>query len=847
MTTGLSRTDLTLLGILALAALSLFWPALLNPQALLHPTYSEHTDLLVIHWPKAYLMQQTWQTEGFLPRWNPLILSGMPLAANQLAMQFYPPAWLLLVASLNPTFNALFIFHLLLAGAGTYLLVRLALGRSPGAALLGGLTFMLTGKLLAHAAGGHVSLVGAVAWMPWAVLGLHGVLHTSRWRWAILAAVALAMQITTHTLITLYTGYLLAAYTVWELAGGSRRRERLRAAWPRLPAIPILAALLGAAQLLPLLELARYSNRAFSLDQAGQFALTPLQLLVGLFLPQAGAGHELIIYLGLAPLLVGLFGLSRKDRRGWFWAGVCLFALLFALGRSTPLLALTYYLAPGFRWVRTPARIFFPAALALAVLAGYGLDRLRAGTFNAGRRFRLLAVAGASLSLVLGLGLAFGFGQVNRAALGLAIFPPLTLAVIATFVLPAGQRLKSLLPPPVRTALLGLLIFADLASFNATVIRFQDPAGAFERGAETAARIKEAGRPGPFRVYSPSYSLPGQAAVLAGLELADGVEPVHLADYDRFMAAAGGYGQAAFSVTIPAFPPDAPLETALQDTEPDLRLLGLLNVEYLASAFPMAWPGLELETAVEDVFIYRNRQALPRAWVVHQTVEQTDDWVGQLRALPDLAGTALVSPPSQSAPAGAFRGRFFEPTVPGVLPEGRPAINRRATEQRPINGAEYTPKPGSPGAAAGVARKLISGRSGGVGLPQSEKPALMSPAGGRNPGQLLSDAPPSPVTVIDQAPGRLTVETDLSAPGLLVVSEIWYPGWTATVNGQPQAVERVDGLLQGVWLDAPGHYTVALSYAPRSAQMGSLISLVTIGALLGGGLVRGSGLVSYRK
>lgn len=93
----------------------------------------------------------------------------------------------------------------------------------------------------------------------------------------------------------------------------------------------------------------------------------------------------------------------------------------------------------------------------------------------------------------------------------------------------------------------------------------------------------------------------------------------------------------------------------------------------------------------------------------------------------------------------------------------------------------------------------------------------------------------------------MTVETDLSAPGLLVVSEIWYPGWTATVNGQPQAVERVDGLLQGVWLDAPGHYTVALSYAPRSAQMGSLISLVTIGALLGGGLVRGSGLVSYRK
>ena len=33
--------------------------------------------------------------------------------------------------------------------------------------------------------------------------------------------------------------------------------------------------------------------------------------------------------------------------------------------------------------------------------------------------------------------------------------------------------------------------------------------------------------------------------------IADGVEPVHLATYDRFMALAGGYGDASFSVTLP--------------------------------------------------------------------------------------------------------------------------------------------------------------------------------------------------------------------------------------------------------------------------------------------------------
>lgn len=747
-----------LLGLLALAAFSLFWPALVEPQALLHPTYSEHTDLLVIHWPKAYLMQQVWQAGEGMPRWTPLILSGMPLAPNQLAMQAYPPAWLLLAAPLNPTFNALFILHLLLAGSGAYLLLRFGLGQSAGAALLGGLTFMLSGKLLAHAAGGHVSLVGAVSWLPWAVWGVHGLLHTRQWRWTALAAVALALQITSHTLITLYSGYLLAAYALWELAGPGWR-ERIRATWLRLLAVPAGAALLGAAQLWPLLELAGYSNRAFSLAQAGEFALTPLQLAVGLLLPQARAGHELIIYLGLAPLLLGLLGLSRSNRRSWFWGAICLFALIFALGQWTPLFSLVYHLAPGFRWVRTPARIFFPAALGLAVLAGYGLDRLRRGEVGSSprsaRRFKLAALAGGALALVLGLGLALGFDQWNRAALGLAIFPPATLAVIATFVVPGASRSTRLPPPEVRAALLALLVFADLASFDATVVRFVTPDRAFEGGAAAAARLGAAQQPGPFRVYSPSYSLPAQVAARAGLELADGVEPVHLAAYDRFMAAAGGYGQSGFSVTIPAFPAGAPPETALRDVRPDLRLLGLLNVKYLASAFPLPWEGLALEAQVEDVFIYDNQYALPRAWVVHRTVAETGDWVEQLRSLPDLAGTATV----------------------------------------------------------------------GAGF-----------AGGASSG--ASDQPPTVATVTGQGPDRLAIETDIDAPGLLVISEIWYPGWVAEVNGVRQPVERVDGLLRGVRLDAPGRYHINLIYAPRSVRLGNLLSMVGAAVVAGGGLFR---------
>jgi hypothetical protein len=43
------------------AVLSLFWPALLNPFLILFPTFSPFSDVMVIHWPKAHLIAQSWQ------------------------------------------------------------------------------------------------------------------------------------------------------------------------------------------------------------------------------------------------------------------------------------------------------------------------------------------------------------------------------------------------------------------------------------------------------------------------------------------------------------------------------------------------------------------------------------------------------------------------------------------------------------------------------------------------------------------------------------------------------------------------------------------------------------------
>ena len=746
------------------AVLLLFWPALLRPSLILHPTFSRHSDTMVIHWPKAFLMAQSWQNSDGLPHWTPAILSGMPLAANQLAMLSYPPAWLFLILPIEPTFNLLFVFHLLLGGLGIYLLLNKAYRLSAAAALLGGLTFALNGKWLAHAAGGHVSMVGAVGWMPWTLLGVMMLLNEAtktrgdenktNWQhaigWALLVAVSLAMQMLTHTLPLIYSTYLVAAIVVYYFAVANRQGtgdkiQNSGFSWRQfiwavvlLGGAFVLAAMLGAGQLLPLLELTPYSNRSLTLTQAAEFSVTPTQLLVGLLLPSAEGGHEFVIYLGLVPLLLLPFAINRNNRWSWFYGGVLLFAVLFALGPATPVHRLFYEFVPGFGWVRTPARMFFVGAIAISALVGFAVERLNSVRWSpkTKRWISRFAVITGLPALLAGIGLAITVAAVRQPALALAIFVPVTLVLIVL-------RVQQVLSTRWFTVLLGIVLVLDLALFDTSMMQFVPREEAVAPGRPAAEYL--ARQSGLFRTYSPSYSLPMQTAAAHNLQLADGVEPVHLARYDDFMARAGGYNTSGFSVTIPHFG-EGDLETSLRDVEPDFRLLGLLNVQYIAAAFPMMWEGVSPEADVDSAYIYTNRHALPRARVVHQTVPAESDWLAQLESLPNLADVITVE------------------TGPQLTDTAQPATTANVNRH---------------------------------------------------------------------TPNLIEVETEISSPGWLVLSEIWYPGWQATINGTTQPVERVNGLLQGIYLPEAGQYRVLVEYRPNSVEWGNRIAIIALVVVAG--------------
>jgi len=82
-------------------------------------------------------------------------------------------------------------------------------------------------------------------------------------------------------------------------------------------------------------------------------------------------------------------------------------------------------------------------------------------------------------------------------------------------------------------------------------------------------------------------------------------------------------------------------------------------------------------------------------------------------------------------------------------------------------------------------------------------------------------------SIVEYDPERVRIRARSNGPGMLVLSDTYYPGWKATVDGHDVPVERVDYLLRGVPL-AAGEHTVEFRYQPLSWRIGWIISLLAL-------------------
>lgn len=81
--------------------------------------------------------------------------------------------------------------------------------------------------------------------------------------------------------------------------------------------------------------------------------------------------------------------------------------------------------------------------------------------------------------------------------------------------------------------------------------------------------------------------------------------------------------------------------------------------------------------------------------------------------------------------------------------------------------------------------------------------------------------------IVGYESGHLVIQAEADKPSVLVVSEINYPGWVATVNGQRATIYAANYLLRGVLLPAGAH-RVEMRYVPPAARSGALLSALTL-------------------
>jgi len=89
----------------------------------------------------------------------------------------------------------------------------------------------------------------------------------------------------------------------------------------------------------------------------------------------------------------------------------------------------------------------------------------------------------------------------------------------------------------------------------------------------------------------------------------------------------------------------------------------------------------------------------------------------------------------------------------------------------------------------------------------------------------------SSVSIVSYEPNRVRLEAHVQNPGFLILTDNWFPGWTAYVNGQCKRMFRVYHTFRGVFLEA-GNHIVEFAYEPLTFSQGLSVTTTALVILL---------------
>lgn len=763
--------------LLFLAGLGLlyFGPLLVHPTYVL---YSDHSDFLATFLPVKHFLVRSWQQTGEIPLWCPYSFGGMPFIHDVQVAAFYPfhwPLYLLPEGWLGAAMSWLVVAHVIFAG-GCMLAYAQSQGLDRTAALVAAVGYMFAGKWLQHILeAGHYVLI-PLAWLPLVLLWLEQALRRRSFLRAAWAGAAFALIVLgTHPQMTFFAGLFIVLWTA-----GRGREYGSRTRWLVFGiGTAGVAFALSAVQLLPALEAAPESTRAVGVT-ASDVAAVALPAIRGLMGPAWNGGWEERGCLGLLWVAAAVTAPFLGGGRVRLQACVCLILIGFSVGGAAFLQWL-----PGFRLFQLPVRMLMLLALPLALLAGQTTQALLTES-SALAPSRMLCRRVLFGVLSIGL-LLVGSEWLRQRENGVPAYWSVLLvtALVAAWLLrdpcPLSRRGWSVAWLAILLADSWALTWPKVAvhpvdELYAPPACVRELVQAKQRAPHEHWRVLDRGL-----VQQPSSAALGTALpMLANVELEPvlGYNPFDVRRYKEFL-------QFVMDEDRPIRPREGIFGYPIVQGFPidNKSLLDLLGTRYL----------LEASSGTVN-FEARGEPGANRSWHRVGTVD------------PDPTTYSFLVGGVQSLP-------------PYVIYENRDVFPRTFVVHRAVPLAERSQVLAQMKATDFRREVLLES----AGLAASDRPAPVS-----DPPRHGFDS----ATIREYLPNRVAVEVCAEDPGYLVLTDVWFPGWNCTVDGQPAPIHRANFLFRAVAIPA-GNHEVLFVFEPASYRWGKCISILALIAVTG--------------
>lgn len=798
------RSALIMLGLLLLP-FGLFWAETLGRQVFYYH------DVQYYFFPYHKLVVDIIR-DGHLPLWNPYAFGGIPLLGDGQTAIFYPPNWIFWLLPPAHAFGIVVLLQYSIAGMGSFLYAR-ALGLSRLAACVAALAFMFNGYLIGRVV--HLSIIAGAALIPWVFWSVERLLQRGGVAMFVIAALMVALQaVSGHPQVPIYTALAVGIYVLVVVLQRWWRQDA-RAIWavPQLAGMYLVGYALAGVQLIPWIEFASFSPRAAkaSYEFVTGHSIRSFDWLLFLFpygyggmrttwlqsMPPTDLGTiihtwERIAYIGLLPLALAAVGLAEvwrlprlarqtehaaeRARRELqverLWALVPVLILgVLIAAGPSTPFGRIVYMLPVIGKLRGYARAIIVAAFATTVLAAYGAERLRTYRTLTSRRFDWAPIA-ASILLLLALSGALVAANVTGADAFESSLDQPVYRVMLDYGLQLEQA-NAYIPLGFGIAsAIGLWWF----STGLTRIKVGALLGIIALDLMSfAATFNPATRPEVFERVPPSV---------------------------EFLRSDPSLYRVAIYLATDRIPPE-------------------LAQSQLAVSWAIAYH-------IEDINGFNSLQ--PRRYTDFLFDPQTEDvsygWLhnqdyflptNPTLSLLDVKYALVQQPENPVIPDPAWEQVYTDDTV---------TIYRNPTLYGRAYFVEHVAVQPDPRVILETVKQLDF---------QPQQTAYVESGLDAATAQRLAGGTPAAAQVERISPNELRIHTRTETDRFLVLSEMWFPGWRAEIDGRELPIYRTNYLFRGLVVPA-GEHTIRMVYRPTSALLGAGMTMLTIiscGAALG--------------